>query len=280
MWNGVAMRVGSARLIHVSMFNIPLAATLILAHAQAEPADATSVSEGGDVFEAWDEDDAQPPQPIVPTSTTDTVTKYEEPRFKGVGLLATTAGLGGSALVLTITRIGLMMKNCPMSESNPTCTYDIRSDLGLSASHWVLNAGAVGFAPGAGVLMGRYAAWKAANGTGPKRKPNVFIGTGAGLLGAGVAGLGAATALAFTSAKICTEKELESGDALAGDRCLKRAFPAWTLTNWASFSMISAGGALLGYGVAYKRAERTRYSFTVTPYGGFGMAGLAVSGSF
>ena len=127
-------------------------------------------------------------------------------------------------------------------------------------------------------MMARYDAWRTANG-GPERNRGLIMGVGGGLLGVGIAGLGTAVALSFILTTRCADKEVESGDPLAGDKCLLKAYPAWTMTNWASFAMIAAGAGMLAYGSAYKRSMR-RYSLRVTPQGGPRYAGIGFVGEF
>ncbi len=204
-----------------------------------------------------------------------------EPR-KGIGLLATTGVLGATAFSVTVARNILLKKNCPLSDSMAIaqCTYDFRSDIGLATTQWVANLATVGFAPAAGTVLGRYHAW-ADNGTSRRRNARTMMGVGGGLIGAGVIGVGTSIALAFVLPARCVDKEISSGDALEGDRCLLKAFPAWTLTNWASFAMISSGGGLLGYGKGYKnRRQGPTATVRVSPWAGPTFAGAGVSGRF
>jgi hypothetical protein len=216
-----------------------------------------------------------------PASEVSADTSEPAPRHKGTGMLATTGALGGTSLVLTITRNILFRKNCPLDDgSAATCTYDISSDLGLAATQWSANFAMVGFAPGAGYMLGKYHAWKDAN-EGRERKIGTIMGTGGGLLGAGVLGLGTSIALVFVLPKRCLDKEIGSGDPLAGDRCLLKAYPAWTMVNWASFAMIGSGAAMLAYGSAYQKRRGPRAAqWQLAPQAGRGYAGLGLSGQF
>jgi hypothetical protein len=129
-------------------------------------------------------------------------------------------------------------------------------------------------------MLGRYHAWKDTQ-TDRARPIPVLMGTGGGLLGLGIAGVGTSVALAFVLPARCLDKELDSGDPLSGDRCLLKAFPAWTMTNWASFAMIGSGAAMLGYGSAYRKSRPTRMAqLQVSPFAGRTYAGVGLGGRF
>ena len=223
---------------------------------------------------------APEPTPTPPKAVTDTPTR-PEPKHKGTGLLVATGVFGVTAFSVTVARNAILKKNCPLSDSMPVaaCTYDFGSDIGLAATQWVSNIVTVSLAPAAGTVLGRYHAWKDA-GTGKQRKAKALMGAGGGLIGAGVVGVGTSIALAFVLPARCVDKELDGGDPLAGDRCLLKAFPAWTMTNWASFAMIGAGGGMLGYGNAYRRSRPTMASLRFAPSAGPTYTGFGVSGRF
>jgi hypothetical protein len=218
------------------------------------------------------------PSPAAPP---DTPSDRAEPHYKGTGLLATTGIVGGASLGVTIGRIALLKKNCPLDDAMgaAACTYDLGSDIGLAATAWSLNFANVGLATGAGVMLGRYHGWKD-TGDGRLRKTRTIQGVGGGLVGLGIAGVATSVALAFVLPARCLDKELESGDALAGDRCLMRSFPAWTMTNWASFAMIGSGSAMLAYGSAYKSRRGRVSGFRLAPNAGPTYAGIGMSGRF
>ena len=222
---------------------------------------------------------AEPPAPRPPTDTAPVATK---PRYRGTGLLATAGVLGGTALVLTVTRNVLLKKNCPLKEGMAAtkCSYDFGSDIGLAATSWAMNLTNLGIAPGAGVMLARYHAFADAK-SGRKRPLGTIMGAGGGVLGVGLVGLVSSVALAFVLPTRCAKKELEGGDGLSGDRCLLKAYPTWTMLNWASFSMVSAGAAMLAYGSAYKKAGgATARAIQVSPYAGRGQVGLSLGGRF
>jgi hypothetical protein len=203
------------------------------------------------------------------------------PRYKGIGLLATTGVLGGASLGVTIARSVLLKKNCPLSGTGAAnCKYDFGSDIGLAATQWSLNLATIGFAAGSGVMLGRYHAWKDA-GDGRERQRTAIVATGGALVGVGIAGVGTSIALAFVLPARCLDKEVGGSDPLAGDRCLLKAFPAWTVTNWASFAMISSGSAMLAYGSVYgKNRARMAAKIRVAPFAGRTYAGMAMGGQF
>jgi hypothetical protein len=223
---------------------------------------------------------AAQPEPAAGAQTpTDAPPKSAKPRYKGTGLLATTGVLGATTLSLTIARNVILKKNCPLEGMSTQCTYDFGSDIGLAATSWSLNLATIGIASGAGVMLGRWHAWKDKT-TGKQRKTTAILGAGGGLLGVGIVGIGTSAALSFVLSARCVDKELESGDALAGDRCLLKAYPAWTMTNWASFAMVSSGAAMLAYGTTHKRRSEMLASLQVAPVLGRNLAGLGVSGRF
>ena len=223
---------------------------------------------------------APEPTPAPPKAVADAPV-VPEPRHKGIGLLATTGVLGATAFSVTVARNVIFKKNCPLSDAMPIaqCTYDFGSDIGLAATGWVANLATAGFAPAAGTVLGRYHAWQD-TGTGKRRNSTVLMGAGGGLLGAGIIGVGTSVALAFVLPARCVQKELDGTDALAGDRCLLKAFPAWTMTNWASFAMIGVGGGMLGYGKAYKNKRPALATWRFSPAAGPTYAGAGMSGRF
>lgn len=225
---------------------------------------------------------AAPPPSTMAAPVADAPPKRPEPRWKGTGLLATTGVLAGTGLAVTIARSVLLKKNCPLGDAMGAaqCTYDFGSDIGLAATQWTVNLATVGFAPAAGVMLGRHHAWKDTQVDRTRPIP-VLMGTGGGLLGLGIAGVGTSIALAFVLPARCLDKELESGDPLAGDRCLLKSFPAWTMTNWASFAMIGSGAAMIGYGNAYRKSRPARMArVQVSPFAGRTHAGVGVGGQF
>lgn len=224
---------------------------------------------------------AEPTAAPAPAPTTDTPPAAAAPRYKGTGLLATSGLLGGTSLALTITRNVMLKKNCPLDGMGAAkCSYDFGSDIGLAATSWAINLTNVGIAPGAGVMLARYHAYKDAE-TGKKRPIRAIMGAGGGVLGAGIAGLIGSVAMTFVLPKKCVEKELGGSDALAGDRCLLKAYPAWTMVNWASFSMIAAGAGMLAYGNSYKNAGgKVARAIHVAPSAGRGHVGIGLAGRF
>jgi hypothetical protein len=222
-------------------------------------------------------------EPTAATTTkpiTDTPPPQAEPRFKGTGLLVSTGVVGAASLGVTIGRNVMLKKNCPLDPMMPSaCTYDFGSDIGLAATAWSLNFANIGLATGAGVMLGRYHAWKDGT-TGRKRNTAVIQGVGGGLVGLGAIGLVTSVALVFVLPANCVDKEVSSGDALEGDRCLMKAFPAWTMTNWASFAMMGSGSAMLAYGSAYKSRRGKVSGFRIAPDAGPTYAGIGVSGRF
>ncbi len=238
----------------------------------AEPAAAASPAPAADPATAT--------APTPATTPTDKPYAPDEPKYKGTGMLVTTSVIGAASLGVTIARSVVLKKNCPLEDGTAACTYDFGSDIGLAATQWTLNIATIGLSAGTGVLLGRYHAFKDV-GSGRVRKAKVLQAAGGGLIGAGIVGIGTSVALAFVLPKRCLDKELDGGDPLSGDRCLLKAYPAWTMTNWASFSMVSAGAGMVAYGGNYKGrrgavADNLRWS----PFAGRTFAGMGVSGRF
>ncbi len=252
---------------------------------EPEPTDNTTVWDTAETAEKAEAEAALPapkvvsavslPQPADPVPA--------EPRFKGKGLLAATATLSAAALGVTVARNVVLRRDCPLNSGQAAakCEYDLGAQLGLFLTQLPLNLAVVGLAPAAGAVMGKYHAWRAATGNGPPRKPGTFVAAGTGVLVAGIAGVGTSGLLSLVLSSRCVNKERQSSDPHSGDRCLRKAFPAWTMLSWVSFAMIGAGGAMLAYGSRYKQWSN-RYGKTVvlTPHAGPTHAGLGLSGSF
>lgn len=227
------------------------------------------------------EDAIPEPNPAPPAATqpvSDTPPTAAEPK-RGTGLLATTAVIGGASLGVTIARNAILRRNCPLDSGLAACTYDMRSDLGLAATQWTLNVATIGLAAGTGTVIGRYHAWKDQS-DGRVRNVKALRGAGGGLVGLGSVGVITSVALAFVLPMRCVDKELDSGDPLAGDRCLLKAYPTWTMTNFASFSMISSGAGMLGYGANYRSRRGAVAELRFNPFAGRTYAGIGVSGRF
>jgi hypothetical protein len=265
----VRERLGRVRLIDPAMYLLGLVPALSLLFADGVAVDAEPSTE------------AATPAASATAPADAPSSRPQQPRWKGTGLLATTGVLGGASLAVTITRSVLLKKNCPLSGTGAArCSYDFGSDIGLAATSWSLNLATVGFAAGSGVMLGRYHAWKDA-GENRERRLKVINATGGALVGVGIGGVATSIALAFVLPARCLDKELGGSDPLAGDRCLLKAFPAWTMTNWASFAMISSGSGMLAYGSVYGRnRERPTANVRVAPFAGRTYAGVGLGGQF
>jgi hypothetical protein len=234
---------------------------------------------GGDIAEAEVTQPAEAPPAATATSTGQA--DMAKPRFSGVGLAAGAGVLSGASLGVTIARSVLLKKNCPLdSMGSAACTYDFGSDIGLAATQWSLNFGVVGLGPAAGLVMGKHHAWKDEKEAREARNVRALRIAGGSLIGVGVAGVATSVALAFVLPARCLDKEASGTDPLAGDRCLLKSFPAWTVTNWASFQMIGAGGGMLGYGNRYKKHRPALSTIKVAPSAGPTYAGIGVAGKF
>ncbi len=239
---------------------MPTSSLLVLSLLAADPTPATAST-------------AAPPADTGPA----------QPKYRGTGLLATAGVLGATSLSMMIGRNVMLHKGCPLDNGSAVaqCTYNLRSDVALGSVQWAANLTNLGIAPGAGVMLARYHAWQDGN-TGKQRPLRAIMGAGGGVLGVGVAGVITSVALSFVLPVKCLDKEVASGDPLSGDRCLLKGYAGWTTLHFASFSMVSAGAAMLAYGGAYRRASagRAQAKLSVAPFGGRGQAGLAISGRF
>lgn len=226
---------------------------------------------------------ADPTPATSPASATPADTGSAQPKYRGTGLLATAGVLGATSLSMMIGRNVMLHKGCPLKDGAAVaqCTYNLRSDIAMGSVQWAANLTNLGIAPGAGVMLARYHAWHDGT-TGRQRPLRAIMGAGGGVLGVGLAGVATSVALSFVLPVKCLDKELASGDPLAGDRCLLKGYAGWTTLHFASFSMVSAGAAMLAYGGAYRRASKggAQAEVNVAPFAGRGQAGLAISGRF
>jgi hypothetical protein len=146
----------------------------------------------------------------------------------------------------------------------------------LTPLGWILNDVTYGLAPAAGVYRGKYDGVRAAWDGGPKRNEKLFIGLGAGLLGAGVVGRVTTFVVFF--------RQLDPN----------RLFDNYPLTAHfflaqLSSASIQAGSGLLGYGLAYKKMRTNEEGrrkaagladVKLSPQLGWGYSGLALTGEF
>lgn len=150
----------------------------------------------------------------------------------------------------------------------------------LTPVGYLVNDVTYGLAPAAGVFRGRYDGTNAAWDGKPNRPAPVLIGVGAGLLAGGIVGR-VATFVAFW-------RQLNP-DRLFSNYPLGAHF---VLTQVAAAS-IQAGGGLLGYGLAYKKARSSEESrrkaaglakkgvdLELAPQLGWSYNGLALTGRF
>ncbi|MBK6917923.1 MAG: hypothetical protein IPH07_11030 [Deltaproteobacteria bacterium] len=179
----------------------------------------------------------------------------DEPTDRGAALLGSAGAASGGALVLLIVRNVLLDRSCPLDGSSTRCTARGDVESALVGTQLALETAAVGLAAGGGVVLGRNHGWHDARAW-RERPIRRIIGGGVTLVVVGAGGIAGAIALQFTSLSHCVSAEIDSGDALAGDRCIKRRYPAWTTMHWLSFTAVAAGAAILGYGTAHRRQAR------------------------
>ncbi|MBK8718968.1 MAG: hypothetical protein IPN32_30260 [Deltaproteobacteria bacterium] len=179
----------------------------------------------------------------------------EGPTDRGAAVLGWGGAASGGALVLLIVRNVPLDRSCPLDGSSARCTARGDVESALVGTQLALETAAVGLAAGGGVVLGRNHGWHDARAW-RERPIRRIIGGGVTLVVVGAGGIAGAIALQFTSLSHCVSAEIDSGDALAGDRCIKRRYPAWTTMHWLSFTAVAAGAAILGYGTAHRRQAR------------------------
>lgn len=228
------------------------------------------------------------PPPVVPAPMI--VTRPAPPT--GIGLMIGAGVTGGLGWVIALSRLSALNKcksaigtavldngQSGASAFGQCFTSGVAMYL-LTPVGYLVNDVTYGLAPAAGVFRGRYDGTNAAWDGKPNRPAPVLIGVGAGLLAGGIVGR-VATFVAFW--RQLNPDRLFSKYPLGGH---------FVLTQLAAAS-IQAGGGLLGYGLAYKKARGSEESrrkaaglasrkldLELAPQLGLSYSGLALTGRF
>jgi hypothetical protein len=235
------------------------------------------------------------PPPVVPPPGTVLVMRPSP--AKGTGLIIGAGITGGLAWLTAIGRM-TSANRCIDGISN---SDDLGGFLGgvvlqcifktgpalllLTPTGWLANGVTHGLAPAAGSARGKHDGMIAAWDGKPERKPVVFVGTGAALLGLGVVGRLVTLFTFRTTLSRCVTGAAFSGSAEACRGPVLMHFFGAQLTS----ASISGGAGLLAYGLGYKKgrtAEEGRRkaaglaSLKLTPQLGLDYSGLALTGRF
>ncbi len=247
----------------------------------------------------------EPTQPAAPLAATDPVTAPPQtiadikiPDQKGIGLMATSGALAGVGIGIMAWRISRIRRLCTadsvdvmsvsqddlsnVTESAADCFVSGR---GANAGLWFLqalpNAVNWGIAPGAGTVRAKYDAARSVKNGDLQRRPGIFIGTGAGLLGAGA--IGRIIVMVIRIRSLNPVNGVAANCIEDGNTDTKDFFDCYADRNAMLYGMhqltssaIAAGGGLLAYGVVYKRTrkqlenvygakETTKLEFSVQP---------------
>ena len=235
------------------------------------------------------------PLPVVPAPGTVLVMRPSP--NKGTGLIIGAGITGGLAWLTAIGRMTSANRCIDGIESSEDvgglvggvvfqCIFRTGPALLLlTPTGWLLNGATHGLAPAAGSIRGKHDGMIAAWDGKPERKPVVFIGSGAALLGLGVVGR-LVTLFTFRSTlSRCVTGAAFSGSAEACRGPVLMHFFGAQLTS----ASISGGAGLLAYGLGYKKgrtAEESRRkaaglaSLKLTPQLGLDYSGLALTGRF
>ncbi len=210
----------------------------------------------------------QPSEPVTPQ-------EIEIPKKQGIGLMATAGGLGAIGLGVMGWRMARIKRLCVADDVDvTTVSEDTLSDVTEAvadcfvsgrlgnAALWSLqalpNAANWGLAPAAGMLRAKYDAARSVKNGDVQRKPGVFIGTGAALLGAGAIGRLVVAVVRIRSIDPNKGIALNCLDGL--ETQVDDFFSCYADRNVLLYGMhqltssaVAAGGGLLAYGVVYKR---------------------------
>lgn len=225
---------------------------------------------------------APPVEPVTPAAAQ----RPPAPRWRGVGLSIGAGVVGSIGLALNLARVGVVQRACAdlgasgseVKRAITDCVQDSRTYIGLSALAPLASVSALGLAAGAGVVNGRHRGWLAVHGGRRRASTWVYIGVGAGLLGAGV--------LAYAVAQIGMWRDLYgvrgclTGADISID-CVRSRWSGWLAGITVGQAGAAVGAGLLGFGIAYRiRREGRRATLSVRPALSLSHAGIRLSGSF
>ncbi|MEM6296818.1 MAG: hypothetical protein AAGA54_36465 [Myxococcota bacterium] len=214
--------------------------------------------------------------PVQPTEPLAAAPKeIEIPKKQGIGLMATAGGLGAIGIGVMSWRMARIKRLCVADDVDvTTVSEDTIGDVTGAAADcfvsgvlgnaglWTLqalpNATNWGIAPAAGIVRAKYDAARSVKNGDVQRKPGVFIGTGAALLGAGAIGR---IIVAVTRLRSLNPTQGIAAGCLDGlETQVDEFFDCYANRNVLLYGMhqlsssaIAAGGGLLAYGVVYKR---------------------------
>lgn len=224
----------------------------------------------------------QPPAPLAsPAMTTKTIDDLVVPEKKGIGMMAAAGAVGVVGWGVMGWRIARIKRLCTADSVDATSvSQDDLSDVtgaaadcfvsarGGNAGLWVLqampNAVNWGLAPAAAAIRAKHDAARSVKTGEVQRKPGVYIGTGAALLGAGAIGR---IAVAVIRIRSLNPVNGIAANCLDGaDTQADKFFDCYANRNALLYGMhqlsssaIAGGAGLLAYGVVYKK-ERRNYA--------------------
>lgn len=214
--------------------------------------------------------------PIAPKTVDDIVV----PEQKGLGLMITAGALGAVGWGVMGLRIARIHEKCQadavdvmsVSEDDLEMVTESARDCfingkGANMGFWFLqavpNAINWGIAPGAATVRAKYDAARSAKTGEVNRKPGVFIGTGAGLLGVGV--VGRIVVMVMQVRSLNPLKGVAAGCIDGAETQVDEFFDCYASGVSLRYGMhqltsaaVAGGAGLLAYGVVYKR-ERKNY---------------------
>lgn len=260
---------------------------------EPDPADATTPAPTepapGDPSDALAPAPTTAPPPVLPVPSATPQGIVVKPTVQsGIGLMIAAGATGGLGWVIALSKLSALNR-CKSAIGTAVvdggssafgafgqCLKSTGSMVGLTIPGWIVNDVTYGLAPAAGVYRGRYDGTNAAWDGKPQRPAPVFIGVGAGLLAGGVVGR-ILTMVAFWR-QLNPERLFQ-----------KYPLGAHFVLQQVAAASIQAGGGMLGYGLAFKRAKTTEDSrrkaggladVKLAPQLGFAYTGLALTGQF
>lgn len=213
-------------------------------------------------------------EPMAPKTVDDIVI----PDNKGVGMMAAAGAVGAVGWGVMAWRIARIKRLCTaddvdvmsvsqddlegITESAGQCFLSAR---GGNAGLWVLqalpNAVNWGLAPGAATVRAKYDAVRSVKTGEIQRKPAVYIGTGAALLGAGA--IGRVVVAVIRIRAINPVRGIAANCIDGADTQADEFFDCYANRNALLYGMhqltssaVAGGAGLLAYGVVYKRERR------------------------
>lgn len=280
---------------------VPVAATSVHLYAEPpEPDPSWDVDEpeeetGNEVdplAEDPDGDDgAIPPGDATDASQTDVVASAEVvptpapspdeviiPERKGLALAFTAGGLGALGWGMMGVRIARIKRLCTGDEiDTETVNEDTIGDVtgsaancfiagrGANALLWVVqalpNSANWGLAPAAATIRAKYDAARDFKSGAPQRPSNVFIGTGAAVMGAGI--IGRLVVMVIKARSLNPTNGIAAGCLEGGEVSVDRFFSCYADRNALYYGLhqltsasVAGGAAMLAYGVVYKRERK------------------------